>query len=39
MHIHTYLVDETVDGFLEGLPGQFLVGHTALVLDLSLHHS
>ena len=34
-----YLVNEAIDGFFEGLPSQFLVGHTGLVLYLSLQHA
>ena len=32
----THFVDESIDGLLEGLPSQPLVGHTALVLNLRL---
>ena len=36
--ISTHLVDESIDGLLERLPSQPLVGHTALVLNLRLQH-
>ena len=32
------LVDQTIDGLLKGLPGQSLIGLTALVSDVLLHH-
>ena len=32
------LVDETIDGLLQGLPGQSLIGFTRLIRDTLLHH-